>query len=267
MPDTDDPVLRGDDDVAIAPIDIQFDQAEYTTPTPDGPSCGVCQSSINGEYYETGGKVCCPSCRDRVEAAFRGGSRVARVLKAFLFGSVAAGIGAALYYAIQRATGYNIGLVAVVVGVMVGRAVRKGTGDRGGRFYQFLAVFLTYSAIASMYAPLVVQEFLKQAQVQEPAEAPIAKVDKADAKPDAELTDPKQIVLAFVVVAVVVIGFSYILPVQIALTAPMSGLIFAFALWEAWKVNRRAHLSFNGPFRVSTPGSSGPEPEVERDGE
>ena len=201
--------------------------------------------------------------------------------------------------------------------------MRKGTGNRGGRFYQFLAVFLTYSAIASMYAPLVVQEFLKQAQLEVPAEAPTAKADKADAKQDAqpgitdaakdspsdpkvdgqtnpagapkiavkdspvkqqektaahgedgnavmqvpELADLKQIVLAFLVIAVVVIGFSFIVPVQIALAAPISGLIFGFALWEAWKVNRRVHLSFNGPFRVSTPGSSGLGPEVESDGE
>jgi len=323
MPDQNDPVRQGDDDVAIDPVDIQFDQAEYATPAPDGPSCGVCQSPIDGEYYETGGKVFCPSCRQNVEAAFRGGSRIARVLKALIFGSVASAVGAVLYYAILRATGYNIGLVAVVVGVMVGRAVRKGTGGRGGRFYQFLAIFLTYSAIASMYAPLVVQEFLKQAQIQEQTESPIAKTEMAAAKPDAqpkitdaakdtpsapkvdaqtnptgapkiaakaspvkrqekptavdgeaetavkqvpELADPKQMVLSLLVVAVVVIVLSYIVPLQIALAAPISGLIFGFALWEAWKANRGFHLSFNGPFRVSMPGSSGQEPEVERDG-
>ena len=66
---------------------------------------------------------------------------------------------------------------------------------------------------------------------------------------------------------VFLIGFFYTVPVQIAVAAPISGLIFGFALWEAWKANRGVHLSFNGPFRVSTPGSSGPEPEVERDGE
>ena len=158
MPDQNDSVDRGDDDVAIDPVDIQFDQAEYATPAADGPSCGVCHSPIDGEYYETGGKVFCPSCRHNVEAAFRGGSRVARVFKALILGSVASAVGAVLYYAILRATGYNIGLVAVVVGVMVGRAVRTGTGGRGGRFYQFLAVFLTYSAIVAMYVPLVLEE-------------------------------------------------------------------------------------------------------------
>ena len=39
-----------------------------------------------------------------------------------------------------RVTGWNIGLVAIVVGFMVGGAVRKGTGNRGGMLYQFLTL-------------------------------------------------------------------------------------------------------------------------------
>ena len=74
-------------------------------------------------------------------------------MKAFLFGSIAATVGAAVYRMILFGTGWNIGLVAVVVGYMVGGAVRTGSGERGGRFYQFLAVFLTYSAIVGMFVP------------------------------------------------------------------------------------------------------------------
>ena len=63
------------------------------------------------------------------------------------------------------------------------------------------------------------------------------------------------------------VGIFYTVPVHIAVAAPISGLIFGFALWEAWKANRGVHLSFNGPFRVSTKASSVPEPEAEIDGE
>jgi hypothetical protein len=325
MPDPDDSVRRGHDDVAMDPVDMQFDHAEYTTPAADGPSCGVCQSPIDGEYYETGGKVFCPSCRHNIELAFRGGSRIARVLKALILGSVASAVGAVLYYGIIRATGYNISLVAVVVGVMVGRAVRTGTGGRGGRFYQLLAVFLTYSAIVAMYvAPSLLEDFAKRPQNEQQAELKVAKVGKDAAKPAARSQDPDagkvgpsapdadgqtnpaaapkiiakdrpeislektavvddggaadvkevpavhepaQVLLALLVVTVRWIGFFYTIPVQIAVAAPISGLIFGFGLWEAWKANRRVDLSFNGPFRVSTPSSSGPKPEVERDGE
>ena len=51
--------------------------------------------------------------------------------------------------------------------------------------------------------------------------------------------------------AVTLIGLAYTIPVQIALASPISGLIFGFALWEAWKINRGVRLSFNGPFRLT----------------
>ena len=40
----------------------------------------------------------------------------------------------------------------------MGKAVRKGTGNRGGAFYQLLAVFLTYSSIVAMHVLLDIQE-------------------------------------------------------------------------------------------------------------
>ena len=36
---------------------------------------------------------------------------------------------------------------------MVGGAVKAGSGNRGGRFYQLMALFLTYSAIVAMLVP------------------------------------------------------------------------------------------------------------------
>ena len=41
-------------------------------------------------------------------------------------------------------------------------------------------------------------------------------------------------------------------PVIHAVQAPISGLIFGFALWEAWKINKRVQVALNGPFRVSS---------------
>jgi hypothetical protein len=39
-------------------------------------------------------------------------------------------------------------------------------------------------------------------------------------------------------------------PVLVAIEDPLSGLIFSFALWEAWRISKGAKLVFNGPFRV-----------------
>jgi len=184
---------KDDDDDAghKAGDELQFDQAEYATPTHAGSSCGVCKRPIDDVYYEFNSKICCATCRQQIEAAFRGGSRAGRVIKALVFGSLAALAGAILYYAIIRITGYNIGLVAIVVGVMVGGAVRKGTGNRGGLFYQFLALLLAYMAIGLMHVPMLIEEQIKTWRAQaEQAKILPEKNDRDRAKVDGEPKAP-----------------------------------------------------------------------------
>src|SRR5262249_40368658 len=49
----------------------------------------------------------------------------------------------------------------------------KGSGNRGGRFYQFLAVFLAYVAIGLMLIPLIIEDQLAaQVQPDNNSEAP-----------------------------------------------------------------------------------------------
>jgi hypothetical protein len=310
----------GDEELPEEPAEeLQFDQAEFTTPATAGPACTVCKQPIAEEYYELGGKVICTRCRQGVEAAFRGGSRLSRAFKALVLGSIAAVIGALIYYAIIRMTGWNLGIVAVVIGLMVGGAVRKGSGNRGGRGYQFLALFLTYSAIALMLVPDVLEALPAAAkkrqaeETQKAAKALLEKVERDRAKTKAkgaeaaigeaaklqkgetapspgppgadgttvaakdseaekaardvaaeELPDlnrpppsPPRFLMALVYVIV-----AYSSPVLMAIVAPISGLIFAFALWEAWKINRRLVLVFNGPFRLGTSDTGEPAPEV-----
>jgi hypothetical protein len=228
--------------------ELQFDQAEFVGPGPSGTACGICHRAIGDSYYEINGKILCAECRQRVESAFGSGSPIARVLKAVAFGAAGAAAGAVLYYTIIRVTGMNIGLVAVVVGLMVGGAVRKGTGNRGGLFYQFLAVFLTYVSIGAMNMPFLIQASdeasLKQQPIQK-ADAP--GIDRAPDRIAAEpglrpMTPARLIVLGMLV---------FMNPVLMAYLAPISGLIYCFALWAAWKINRPARLVFSGPFLVS----------------
>ena len=268
--------------------EIQFEQAEFPAETSAVQEhvtrCNACTAAIPDVYFEAGGKVVCAPCRDKIEAMFHQGSRLGRGIKAVLFGTIAAALGAILYYAIMRITGLNIGLVAVVVGLMVGGAVKAGSGNRGGRFYQLLAVFLTYSAIVGMYVPKMLDVLRKgpgqnaPAQVADadgkpaPAPAPLeqAKLEagKKDHAPAAQpAVQPAQALherpnLGLVLLALgVLIGFAYAIPVLVAFQAPISGLIFGFALWEAWKINRRVQLAFNGPFRLGT--LHGDEPAIQ----
>jgi hypothetical protein len=299
--------------------ELQFDQAEFVGPGLSGPACGICHRAIGDSYYEINGKILCAECRQRVEFAFRGGSPVARVLKAAAFGLAGAAAGAVLYYTIIRVTGMNIGLVAVVVGLMVGGAVRKGTGNRGGLFYQFLAVFLTYVAIGAMNMPFLIQASdeasLKQQEVRsvpgkegkaddktepmaEPSSAaandtgpsglglapgpspveraqspspvsqPIPKaaapdIDKAPDRIAADrqlrsMTPARLIILGMLV---------FMNPVIMAYLAPISGLIYCFALWAAWKINRPARLVFTGPFLVSAGFPKDAAPKADVDGQ
>ncbi len=310
------PAIEDEDERALDEgAELQFDQAEPLTPTSSGPTCAACKRPIEDAYFEINGKVVCTSCRARIVASFRGGSRIARVLKATSFGIVGAIAGAVLYYAIWKATGYHLGLVAILVGFMVGGAVKKGTGGRGGLFYQLLALFLTYSSIVAFHVPLLFEEPTEPEGQQQPAviapEAPNAKpanqkgkaaskalskgenrqkpAEKAPAAnpddaavqkavavhhenavaaekaPGGPLSRPK-FVLLLIVVLVSAIGFLYSLPVQLSIQNPLLGLILGFALWEAWKITKRAELAFSGPFRVNPDIPRSATPEVSGDG-
>jgi hypothetical protein len=262
---------------------LQFDQAEFATPAAERPTCSACHQPIPEEYFEINQKVICPRCRHSVEAAFRGGSPIARFVTATILGMLAAAVGAVIYYAFVRATGANWALIAVVVGLMVGRAVRKGTGNRGGRLYQLLAVFLTYSSIVAMNVPLLIEEFLKQSDEDPPAQVAAekggrgpggAKAPGPAVGAQAKQAAPAEVaggkadpagggakppgLSALLSILVPLIGFFYAVPVLEATHAPISGLIYAFALWEAWKINQPVRLVFNGPFRLGATGVAGP---------
>jgi hypothetical protein len=144
------PIDDGYEDAGAEGDELQFDQAEPANPTSIGVTCAGCKRPIEDEYYEINGKIVCTTCSQQIAASLRGGSGFARLLKASVFGFAAAVLGAAVYYGVQRVTGLNIGYVAILVGFLVGGAVRKGTGNRGGLLYQFLALILSYLAIGLM---------------------------------------------------------------------------------------------------------------------
>ncbi len=240
---------------------LQFDEAEFSAPAPavQLPICVNCQQPIPDAYFEINGKVVCGHCREGVLAAVHGGSGMARFMRASLFGLGAAVVGAVLYYIVARTTGYNIGLIAILVGFMVGRAVHVGTGNRGGRVYQFLALFLTYSAIVAMNAPLVIEEVLQEKAHEQAAPGPAqlpngagieAQTAPPKAAPDVNRVAAPRGPLPLVVFLGFAIAFFYAIPVIEVMSAPISAVIYGFGLWEAWRINKGVKLVINGPFRV-----------------
>jgi hypothetical protein len=303
----------GEENAAEPAEPLQFDQAEFETPAADRPTCAVCHQPIAEEYYEINGKVMCPNCRHGVEAAFRGGSGLARFVKATIFGTAAALVGSVIYYAFIKATNANWALISILVGFMIGSAVRKGTGNRGGRVYQLLAVFLTYSSIVAMHLPFLVEAFQKRqpprpavpekamagkrdpagaeakapvkategARPQEPGARPApagGPGEEVAAGPGQPVADDEQAgeqqgppaapptLSGLLLILATLVGYLYFIPIMVAKNAPISGLIYAFALWEAWKLNRPVQLVFNGPFRLAEAGPAEPKPEGIDDG-
>ena len=143
--------------------ELQFERAEYATPA-GATTCVACKNAVSGTYYEVNGKVLCPRCRDAVEAHRRGGSGIARFARAALFGVAAAIAGFLIYYGVMKLAHMEIGLISILVGFMVGVAVRNGSRHRGGWPYQLLALVLTYSAIAASYSAAALPILLAQAR-------------------------------------------------------------------------------------------------------
>jgi hypothetical protein len=138
-----------------------------------------------------------------------------RFLRALAFGAIGAAVGAGIYYAILALTGYELGLVAIVVGWLVGRGVSLGANHRGGWLYQAMAVFLTYTAIVSTYVPLIAKEGV---------EGPLP--------------------LLFIV--------AYAVPFLAGLGNLIGIAIIGFALYQAWSMNKRLTIAFTGPYTVKT---------------
>ncbi|MBZ4333981.1 hypothetical protein [Corallococcus sp. AS-1-12] len=211
---------------------LQFDRAEFAE-APAAPKCSFCQRAIKSVYYDLNTRLLCPECREQVEAELTGGSKSKRALKAAVFGFGAAIAGALVYWVVGL-TGYNIGLIAILVGWMVGTAVFKGSESRGGWFYQALAVGLTYFAVAASLAPDVYKELTTQPPAEVAADAPAG---------EAESSPAANVVLAGVI--------SVAAPVLVGINSPISGLIYGFALFEAWRRTKRTELSIAGPFKLA----------------
>lgn len=245
--------------------ELQFDHADYAAPQP-AATCGGCNQPMHDLYYEVNGQAFCERCREHIQNVLTGGSPLARFIRAGVFGSLLGLLGAAIYGGVILATNVNFGLLAILVGWMVGKGVRKGSDGRGGWLYQALAVFLTYNAIVLAHIPLVVKEFAAQGRQNAAAVQPGNPAQPGDAVPPAAAPanpadaggvanqQPPSLV-AFLIALVVLIGIVYTLPVVAGFHSPILLLIAAFGLYQAWVLNKRMPLAIRGPFRIGPAGT------------
>lgn len=173
----------GQQDPTLGDGSLQFDRAEFSQAKK--LDCSTCNAAITSEFYRIEGKPVCSACHAAIHEKLNGGSGVRRFVRAAIFGSLAMLLGAGIYYGILALTGYEVGLISILVGILVGSAVRHGSDQRGGWVYQGLAMFLTYTAIVSAYVPLLVSEF-KKIQGKKPAVTQSAAATKGAAKTGAQ---------------------------------------------------------------------------------
>ncbi len=245
------------------PFELQFDQAEFQGAR-DTAVCAVCGTGILGSYFQINGRVACEACRYRVEASFNSGSGSGRFVRALGAGTAAAVAGAVLYYAISALTGYEFGLIAIVVGVAVGAAVRWGARGRGGWRYQTLAMALTYLSITATYIPPIVSAILerdgaRRASAQQAA-TPASEKDASAAAgdpsttPTADPVRPRRPGLGSVLILIVLlIALACAAPFLAGVQNAMGLIIIGIGLYEAWKINKRVPLTITGPHAIARP--------------
>jgi hypothetical protein len=233
---------------------LQFETAiprdvptEQGTAAAAGVMCAACQRTIADQYFDVNGQPVCESCREQIAQHAetpRGWGVFGRTA---LFGVAAAILGAILYYAVVAITNFEIGIVAIAIGYMVGYAVRKGARGRGGRRFQVLALLLTYWAVGLAYTPLAFQSMTEGPQEATttpgpPASEPQSATDASD-EPNPGL------------VVVVLLALSLALPVLSVIGSMPGGLIsaaiIAFGMHQAWRMTGALQVQITGPYRIA----------------
>ncbi|MCA9406536.1 MAG: hypothetical protein KC684_08360 [Candidatus Omnitrophica bacterium] len=198
--------------------ELQFDKAIPAGRSSETSRCTLCDSPLTGQYYKLNENITCTRCKEATEQQFQSGSAGGRLLISLVLGIPAAVVGSGIYYAIMALTGYEIGLVAIVIGFLVGAAVRKGANYRGGWLYQTIAVVLTYMAICSTYMPYIIE----------------------GAGQEGGGLFFYLIVFILALISPFLMGFENII----------GWIIIGIGVFEAWKMNKKAQLDIQGPFDI-----------------
>ncbi|MCB9757564.1 MAG: hypothetical protein H6753_03960 [Candidatus Omnitrophica bacterium] len=248
--------------------ELQFDKAVPAVQAQGQTTCTHCQSSLVGEYFAINGDVVCAFCKQRIEKEFVGGSPFGRVIKAFALGIPAGMIGAGIYYAISALTGYEFGLISILIGYMVGFAVRLGAQHRGGLPYQIIAVLITYMAICSTYVPPIIEEWKKSSAIEVNGQKNIedvtqpemsgsasetVQIDSTEESTPGAITASNQQVHFKAIHYIVAFILSLTIPFMMGFSNVIGILIIAFGIFQAWQLNRKVKLNFEGPFELKTP--------------
>lgn len=215
--------------------ELQFRKAEPVGAAPTGPRCAVCKTPIENTYFHAAGRTVCPQCAQRIQAGQQA-PPAASLAKAFLFGGGAALAGCIIYSTVGIVLHAEVGLISILVGYMVGKAIRHASNGLGGRPQQILAVVLTYLAISFSYLVMAIAAAMQAGHAAGPPTA----------------------------AGGISAGFALLGLLLLALGGPFfslangaSGiltlLIVFFGLSRAWRLTGRADILVTGPYESPAP--------------
>jgi hypothetical protein len=201
---------------------MDFSEAKFEAGTvATGAACATCGTALTAQYWLAGPVMVCASCAEKFRAGPPAEGGALRFFMALMFGTGAGLLGAIGYGVIIYATGYELALITIGIGWFVGRAVMKGSDNRGGRTYQVMAAALTYFWCMEAYVPSVVKE-LSNAQ---------------DPMPTAFV----MLVAPFFAPAIPFFGGM----------GPLSLLILGFGVWRGWRETAKLEIPVTGPFELA----------------
>jgi len=238
------PTQSGASDAALDSLD--FERAEGASQS--APACAQCSTPITDRYFTLGPHVLCEPCHLAFRNAKAPGNAASRFLGAAALGTAAAAVGCALWLVVTKLTGYEIGLIAIAIGYLVGMAVHVGARRMGGMAYQLLAVFLTYSAIVMTYVPMIANQFIANEGYQQEAQTADSDAGTDEGvNLERPVTRPGVDKLAAWVVA---IPLAYMVPFLMGFENAIGLLIIGFALWQSFRMNTKLKVDLQGPFRL-----------------
>jgi uncharacterized paraquat-inducible protein A len=171
-----------------------------------GTPCGRCGTSIQGQYFVANGHVVCERCRTTLQGSTGAAVRL---------GVAAAVLAAGTYYLVYSVWHLNFVLIAVIAGVLIGLAVRRGAQGNRAQRYRFIALALTYVCVVSTYVPAL----LEMSDVSNTWMAAL-----------------RSLYLPFLML--------------ISMKNPVTLILLGFGLHESWKLSAPHVLNVDGPFHA-----------------
>jgi hypothetical protein len=193
----------------------------------------------------------CPNC---AAASQTGQQRPKQtwVMQGFLYG-LAAAIGCSiLYAAIVWVTKFELALMAILVGYVVGKAVLRGARGLGGRRCQIVAVMLTYFSIAASNLPMMFKAVAEKAEDKKKEQPGQQATNAVPASQTKQSDRPQVTVGQAALTLVVLLAINMAIPF-LGVTAGFNGilglLIIFIGLHQAWKLTARDERLLMGPYQ------------------